>query len=212
MRQITKTIYKFDELSPEAQEKALDSYRENDLTYEWWESVYEMVEQAAKLIGIELNKKSVPLMNESTRHDPAIYFSGFYSQGDGACFEGTYKYAKGAVAAIKKEFPTDETLHRIATDLQALQAREFYQLEAVVTHNDHYYHYNSVDIEVYRSDDQYRNLLEGSESGVTEALRSFCKWIYTSLQNEYEFLTSDEAVKESILANAVEFTEDGQMI
>lgn len=177
--------------------------------YFWWDSVYENVEVAASILGIELKQKPVKLMNGETRYDPAIYFTGFASQGDGACFEGNYSYAKGAVKAIKAEFPTDETLHRIATDLQTVQAKEFYLLEAKVTHNDHYYHYNSVDIEVYRSDDQYRDLVDGSEDGITEALRNFCKWIYKSLEAEYDYLTTDEAVRESILANEYEFTEDG---
>lgn len=203
--------YKFSELSDSAKEKAINDNRNTNVDYsDWYDSVYEMVETAAKLIGIELKQKPVKLMNGETRYDPAIYFSGFSSQGDGACFEGSYSYAKGAVKAIKAEFPTYEALHRIAADLQAVQAKEFYLLEADVTHNDHYYHYNSVNIEVYRSDDQYRDLVDGSESGVTEALRSFCKWIYKCLNDEYDYLTSDEVIKETI--EAMEFTEEGVSI
>jgi hypothetical protein len=154
MREVTetKTLFKFDELSPEAQEKAIEAYRAGDLDYEWYDGVYQNVEDAAKILGIELGQKPVKLMNGDTRYNPAIYFSGFWNQGDGACFEGSYSYAKGAVKAIKDEFPTDEKLHRIAADLQAVQAKEFYQLAATVTHNDRYYHYNSVDIEVYRNE------------------------------------------------------------
>jgi hypothetical protein len=204
--------YTFDELSGKSKEKALDNYRDINVDHAWWYATYEMIEQAATILGIEIGQKPVKLMNGETRYNPAIYFSGFYSQGDGACFEGTYSYAKGAVKAIKAEFPSDETLHRIAADLQAVQAKEFYLLEADVTHRGHYYHYNSVDIEVYRSDDQYRDLVDGSESGITEALRSFCKWIYKRLNDEYDYLTSDEVIKETIESNEWEFTEDGVSI
>lgn len=207
------TVYKFDELTDKQKQVAIDKYRENNLDYEWYDGVYEAVEQAATILGIEIYQKSVGLMGGGTIEKPAIYFTGFSSQGDGACFEGDYNYAKGAVAAIKAEFPTDKTLHRIAADLQAVQAKEFYQLEATVTHNDRYYHYNSVDIEVYRADDQYRDLVDGSESGVIEALRNFCKWIYKSLNDEYDYLQSDEAIKETLEANDhYEFTESGVMV
>lgn len=44
---------------------------------------------------------------------------------------------------------------------------------------------------------------------LTEALRDFNRWIYKALEKEYEYLTSDEAVEESIRTNAYEFTKDG---
>ena len=201
MRQIT--YYKFDELSPEAQEKAIESYRKDDLNYDWWDGVYEMVERAANLIGIELDQKSV-----STRHDPVIYFSGFYHQGSGSCFSGSYSYAKSSVKSIKTEFPEDKTLHSIAEQLQKIQALNFYKLEATIKGCERYY---SVDVEVYHADDQYRDI-GVNETYISEALKDFNHWIYSSLQNEYEYLTSDEQVKESILANEVEFTEDGDLV
>ena len=42
-----------------------------------------------------------------------------------------------------------------------------------------------------------------------ETLRDFNRWIYTSLRDEYEYLTADEQVDESIRENEYEFTEDG---
>ncbi len=43
--------YKFDELTPEAQEKALDNCRNTNVDYsDWYDSVYEMVETAANYI------------------------------------------------------------------------------------------------------------------------------------------------------------------
>ncbi len=50
-KQVTeKLIYKFDELSERAKEKARDWYREGALDYEWWDSVYE----DAKAIGLKI--------------------------------------------------------------------------------------------------------------------------------------------------------------
>ena len=48
--------------------------------------------------------------------------------------------------------------------------------------------------------------------GVREALRAFMQWIYTRLEAEYDYLQSDDAIKESIGANEYEFTANGEMI
>ncbi len=49
-RQVTVTLYQFDELSPKAKEKAREWYRESALDFEWWDSVYD----DAKNIGLKI--------------------------------------------------------------------------------------------------------------------------------------------------------------
>jgi hypothetical protein len=75
-----------------------------------------------------------------TRSKPCIWFSGFWSQGEGACFEGYWSHAKGAVARIRDYAPQDATLHSIADRLKAIQRRNFYQLAAEISRRGHYYH------------------------------------------------------------------------
>lgn len=55
----------------------------------------------------------------------------------------------------------------------------------------------------------YSKACEQRADEVTKALRDFNRWIFRRLQDEYEYLTSDEQVEESIRANEYEFTEDG---
>jgi hypothetical protein len=203
-----KTVYEFDELSEAAKQKAIESYRVDYPDHEWWDSTYEMIEQAATILGINLKQKPVKLMNGSTRYDPSIYFSGFYHQGSGSSFDGVYRYSKGCVAAIKKEFPSDEKLHAIAADLVAVQKKEAYRLEAAIKSNGD----NWISVEVDLDGDTWADLKDGSEEGIKEALRDFNAWIYKSLESEYEYLTSDEAITETIEANEYEFTEDGMMV
>ncbi|MFA7254446.1 MAG: hypothetical protein WC107_07930 [Patescibacteria group bacterium] len=116
-RAITKYVYKFDELSESAKQKAIEDYRQDGFYYEWWDAVYEDARQIGEILGIEIDN---------------IYFSGFSSQGDGACFEGKYAYAKGSANGIKGHAPQDEELHRIAKELQILQKKNFYSLSAKV--------------------------------------------------------------------------------
>src|SRR5690349_7069500 len=106
MPQIVETqVFTFDELSDDAKDKAREWYREASCHDEWWDAVYDDATQCGKILGIRIDK---------------IYFSGFWSQGDCAQFEGDYSYAKGSTKAIREYAPKDETLHKIADTLQAI--------------------------------------------------------------------------------------------
>lgn len=204
MRTIETKIYQFDELEDRAKERARDWYRQFIFTESnHWEFVFDDAARVADILGIDLRQRPVKLMNGSTRYDPCIYFSGFWSQGDGACFEGTYRYAKGAAKKIREYAPQDERLHRIADELQAVQRRNFYRLIASMSHHGH------MSVEVEDSEDRYRDI-GSAEEDIRDLMRSFADWIYRQLEKEYEYQTSDEAVDEAITANEYEFTEDGE--
>jgi hypothetical protein len=203
---IVRNLYKFDELSDKAKEKARDRYRESGIHDEWWDSVYEDAEEIAKLLGIEIRQLPIKTLGGKIRYEPAIYFRGFSSQGNGACFEGTYRYRKGSVAAIKDYAPQDETLHRIAKTLQEEQKKSWYRLSAKITHRGNYCHSYSMDIEV--DSDHPRDF---DAEPIRKCMRDFADWIYERLEEEYDYLNSDEAVDESITANDYEFTKSGEL-
>lgn len=206
MRVIEKTLYKYEELSDSAQEKARDWYRQCGLDYDWWGSSYEDFASVAEILGIELSQKPVPLMNGKCRYEPEIYFTGFYHQGSGSSFCGTYSYAKGAVGKIKKYAPKDEELHRIAYGLQEAQRRHFYRLVAEITSvRDHY-----IRVEVEDSENRYRDIGD-AEGEVRDLMNDFNDWMFKRLQDEYEYLASDEVVEEAIIANEYEFDERGNL-
>jgi len=57
----TRTLYKFDELSPKAQQKALDAHRytNTDAGSEWWDSVYEDAANVGiKITGFDTGRGS----------------------------------------------------------------------------------------------------------------------------------------------------------
>lgn len=204
MRIAKKTLYKYEELSDRAKQRARECCLEDGLDPSWWEYLYEDFARVAEILGISLSEKPVPLMNGKCRYEPEIYFSGFYHQGSGSSFCGTYGYAKGAVDKIKKYAPQDEELHRIAQGLQDVQRRHFYRLTADITSaRDHY-----IRVEVGDSENPYRDIGD-AEDDVRELMNDFNGWMFKCLQDEYEYLTSDEAVEESIVANEYEFDEEG---
>lgn len=211
MRTQTTTVYLFDELSDEAKQTAIDSNRSWSIQdSDWWDSSFESFADAADLFGLDIRQTRKSLVGGGHRYDPTIFFSGFSSQGDGACFEGYYTYKKGALESTKQAFPADSELLRIVQGLQALQQRNFYQLTASAKHRGHYNHSGCMDITVDRADG--KAFSDDYEESLKQLMRDFADWIYSSLEKEHDHLTSDEEIAESLRVNEVEFTEDGQII
>ena len=142
---------------------------------DWYECTFDDARTIAALMGWRIND---------------IFFSGFWSQGDGACFTGTLGYAKGCARAVKQYAPTDSTLHDIAARWQSLQARNFYQLSATVSRGygaNHYSHENTVTIETETDCENNREPAPGSVDAATDIARDFMRWIYKRLEAEYEY-------------------------
>ena len=192
---IETTVYEFHELADD---------------WDWWDSVYDDFEEVCRILGIELRTRSVPLMGGGTRQDPCIWFRGFSSQGDGACFEGTYTYAKRAAGHIREHAPKDTDLHRIADRLFAIQLDNFFQLRADIRHCGRYYHAYSMEVSVERDSPTYQSLTDGAEDAVTEALRDLANWLYRQLEREWDHMMSDEYADDAIVANEYTFTAGGK--
>ena len=207
---IETTIYRLDELSDAAKEAARGWYREGGIDHDWFEFVYDDFEHICAILGVSLRTHAVRLIGGGARSKPCIWFSGFWSQGDGACFEGHYRHAKSAAREIRAYAPTDAGLHRIADTLQAVQRRNFYQLRATLTHRGRYYHEHCMSISVDRDSPSGQDMTADAEDAVSQALRDLARWLYHQLEREYEHLTSNEAVDEAIAANDYTFTEAGR--
>ena len=192
----TKTVYSYEKLSEKAKRQALQEHAEN-LDCFWSDATIEDVKEIAALMGWEIEK---------------IYYSGFWSQGDGACFTGRMRYSKGCANAVKKYAPKDVELHRIAKAWQDLQRKNFYSLRAEVSRSGMYYHeycteFNCEDI---RENHGYLENAE-TEKEIIEIARDFMRWIYKQLENAYEYETSEENFAELCEANEYTFLECGKM-
>ena len=210
---ITK-LYYFDELSDTAKERAREWYREASAGDNFFsESVIEDAVQCAEIFGIDIRTRSVKLMGGGTRFEPCVYWSGFWSQGDGACFEGTWSW-KDCSKAIRDHAPQDTDLHALADTLSALPYGPGWS--ASIKYRGHYSHSWCMDVSVSFDDLHYGDGDElpqadftAGEDVVTQAMRDFADWIYRRLEAEYEWVNADEQVDETIRANEYDFTEDG---
>lgn len=206
---IQTIVYTFDELSDPAKETARAWHRETGLDHDWYEFVYADFEAVCAILGVNLRTSPVRLMGGGSRPEPHIFFRGFWSQGDGACFEGAYAYERRAPIRIKQHAPQDPELHRIADILQTIQRRNFYQLRAEARHRGHCHHGHSMAISVERDSPGRQDMTADAEETISGALRDLARWLYRHLEREYDYQTSDNVVDEAIRIGGYSFTEDG---
>lgn len=173
---------------------------------DWWDSVYDNFQQICEIIGIELNTD-----------EPKA--TGFCSQGDGASFTGHYRayavdlktradhdYYETAPAKIREYAPEDEELHRIADELCML-SRIYFPLHISITRfgSSNYVHEQTMDCYVEPMDgdpdDWAEEVHEHVQREGTMLMRDLARWLYRTLEDEYDYLTSDEAVWDTIEAN-----------
>lgn len=212
MEERSYKVYKFDELSDKAKEKAREWYREASQHDEWWDATYEDAKMCADRLGITFKTQTRTAINSKTHarreyQETCLFFSGFSSQGDGACFEGNYGPVENALEAIKDHAPVDGELHRIGRNLQIIQDQNGKAVIAMIKHRGHYNHSGCMDIDVERSDGE--ELADGAADAVTQLLRDFADWIYKQLRTEYDWRQADEQVDENIKANDYAFLGDG---
>jgi hypothetical protein len=182
-------VFKIDELTEEARAKAVEKNRDINVDHRWWDDVYYNFKEEMMEIGFEVDK---------------IYFSGFYSQGDGACFEGRMTDLKVFLRHFKKgnEFRKFYNKHNI--------------LKIWTKHSGNYYHSGMMDVNV-EDDSMYygtTNNIDAEEwrdfeNFVTFELREKADELYEQLEQEHRDLTSDEGVTETLRINEYDFLEDG---
>lgn len=198
MRIIETKIYHFEELSQKAKEKAVQSVRECVEFSDYASYVIEDVKTIAALMGWDISE---------------VHYSGFYSQGDGACFVGGVQYKDDCLEAVQAYAPNDMVLHGITKRWHALQQNNGFALSANVMHSGRYSHEHCTEFDCFdsRTEDGYVESTE-TEDGIKEIARDFMYWIYKQLQNEFEFQTSDSTIAEMLITNDCEFTENGKII
>lgn len=191
MPRIHETIlYKFDELSSEAKERAITSFQGDDyyLGYYWYQDTINDFKTILELIGY---------------YNIECYFSGFHSQCDGACFSARFSREKRCLQKVKSYCPKEEEILNIIEKIQSeIPLHEEYEIK----HSGRYYHEYCTNV-YYLGDNEKAEQLD---ERFLELSRQLMIILYKKLDDEYDYLNSDEAIIEHIKANNYEFTKDGR--
>ena len=189
MRKIETVVYKFDELSDEAKQKAIENLYALNVDHEWWDGTYEDAENIGlKITAFDLGRASY--VKGSFTQSALDVAKRIIEEHGEQC--GTYQSAKDYMAEYEK--------------LIVEQCQDEADMLCVPLDYDKYFG------RIYYPEEYYSQDEIDTEDIDTEFLRSLCEDYRIILQNEYEYLTSEEAIVESIQSNEYEFTEEGELI
>lgn len=189
-KQVLKTVYELDEVK----EKAIEKNRYINVDFDEWSAcIIEKWNEKLEKIGF---------------CNTAIYFSGFSSQGDGACFDND-SYHFDLNLLLKNVDLTDEEREKIYS------LKGNFDLTIERSHNGGLYcHENTRYINIdcfYIEDEEEKSLLNKFEKLLEELRESLCIQIYEDLEKEYYYLTSDDSIYETLQANDYYFESNGDI-
>jgi len=203
MREIITTVYKFDELSPKAQEYALDKWR-NTIECDWYDYTLMDIETVGNNLGITIEGKTASFDLNRGRH-----FS----------FRGSYNYLSEKKERLVKEFGTyhkrdDSTsifLQEFLKLEHSIQKSNFYGLHCKLTRS-RYYGLIVDDCRCLTTTGYDNRATDVQEEALQELMELFTSYALQRLDEEWGYLNSDEYISDNMRDGAYEFTIEGVMV
>lgn len=196
--QIQITLFSFDELSEESQQRVIEGFREGYEPEPHYDVIYEdFALRLSEDYGGELDTEE-------------ITWSGFWSQGDGASFICDFD-TEVLLPILKEELNEEQValLEEIDAEIDCASIRTGYQ----------YSHENTVrgKVSIYYGDAYYDRMVEINEihgileNKLTEIIREESRNLYRELERFYDQEMEDERMVEEIKECYSEycFREDG---
>lgn len=189
--------YKFDKLPKTIKEKVIEKNRYINVDLDNWSELH-----------IEDFKKRLEKMGYENIN---IFYNGFYSQGDGACFIANInilKYIKGNLKNLIKCGMNIFTIREVLNS-------DLY-LDIKINRYGHYYHEKTMDIDFNVYDDENPTeekdkFLDDLKRYILAVSQKLAREFYQKLENAYDYLTSEEIIIETLMTNGYKFNSQGEI-
>ena len=198
----------YKELSDTAKEHAFEQFQEYAVSgdYDWWENTMEYWVEKLEALGIHTSLEQ-------------MHFSGFGSQGDGACFTGSINL-KEFLEAHPEILRQHVNLYMAVVPFDTRGAAcEYFDLELTRHGSTNYNHEKSVhlgswDLNILPELDNdegedYELYMMEADSDITEQCREYMRQLYRELEAEHEYWQSLECFLESV--DYKDFDEQGDL-
>lgn len=191
---------KYQDLSVEAKEVALQEHSNNAADYSWADDVRERWVEKLETYGIYTDTNS-------------ICWEGFWSQGDGCSFTGSINL-KEFLEAHRDILDSNRALYITTVPFNGESLCFWYPKLSRISHN--YSHENTVALELDEideidcypadEDDMYAFWNDAKEQIIYQC-REYMRQIYKELEAEYEYITSEE----NLIEADNDYTADGRI-
>ncbi len=192
---------------PERCEREYQKWQEYACDHDWWASVYDIAKEDGKAKGFDIDD---------------ITFSGFWSQGAGASWEG------------RIDIPKYIEVNKLEADPDWFLLNELVRNDFVDSHLEiRRYGYSAYEgsmvgggVDAWCNGDERMGTgvctgslgvdliemvdLAAIDDALTEAARDYAQKIYGMLETEYEYLTSEEEFIASCECNEIDFDEEDE--
>jgi len=222
--QTIETTYTYEQLNDNAKEKVKQWWYEHGAEHEWWDCAYEDFKEKGYELGFVIDK---------------INFSGFYSQGDGACWSGQVdmatwlkthtedSIARDAWCALIQEGFAEKHMgihfrgHYLHSDTMTCVGWDWIDTDCSDAENSSHYlqqpsifqgmQYPALHNLIRSTDYPYTDPND-IEQAAFESAKDYADELYKRLREEYEYITSEENLIEMCDINDWKFNEEGEMV
>lgn len=171
-------------------DELIEKYRHINVDHDWWDWVYEDFKSQMQEVGIEVDD-----MN----------FMGFWSQGDHATFSCSMRYSVSKFIESHNLHERYDAIYKMSLNggVSITKAQDKYSIVEVET----WMHHDVCEDETMNGfyQQQYEEEVEATytqfDKDVIKIMEEYEHDLYRQLEREYDSLTSDEVVWESIQAN-----------
>ena len=181
MRTETIQLYNFEELSEASKEKAIEDYREhNYMDYEWWDWLHEEFHEKLKEIGV-------------------------------SCKDFSWELDRGRNFEMNNPIIFDEKLFLKSAGFQKeliLCSLDEFGIGSIDVNE-----YGNVNFLVYDNEDMERAeeiFGKDIEEKLGDYINNITNGFFERLEKEYEYMGSDEFIREELINNEWEFTVEGK--
>lgn len=197
MRTVTTILYTFEELSEQAQKKAIEDHRyinvDNDHWYEW---IIDNFKEKLEKLGYT---------------NPEVEFTGFGSQGDGACYTSGFDNSTENLYRLLPQLKNVRPIiFELIQDLSEfyLKKRTYQYSHEFTVSIDYTIDLNDYFIERYpRMNRLVMDLLDELDRAMNRERVALCRELYSELQDQYFTLMDDNEVAQSLIELEFEFED-----
>jgi hypothetical protein len=213
-RTINIEVHKFNELTEEQQQKAIEFYRDKN-----YQHLFDDID------GEMMQEDFQETLKEEGKYPKGakVYFSLSHCQGDGVCVHYDDRLDTSELMVLAERLMEEDVFKAYKELIEKYDV----SLTGTVKHSGRYYHKYMMDVELEAEGLDYDDELSENETLqekiihltehlqhlILEDLREFCDKFEDSGYKEIEYHHSDEYIKELLIENEKEFelNEDGSI-